>query len=163
MREGQRVYLDTILDGSTVFPRMIRLATTSAVGESRGTVLRYTPDRGDLTIRDELSPAGVRVRVNSSTKFVQGSRSVPANALLPGSLIEVTFSSEGDGHDVAREISILTLPGTRYTFNGEIVHIDLRSGLLVLNSSIDRKTYEVYLDSSVTPDDNLTKALTSPW
>jgi hypothetical protein len=56
---------------------------------------------------------------------------------------------------VAREISILALPGTRYTFAGEIVHIDLRTGLLVINSSTDHKTYEVYLDPSVPPDDNL--------
>ncbi|HEV2462772.1 MAG TPA: hypothetical protein VGT04_03130, partial [Acidobacteriaceae bacterium] len=30
-----------------------------------------------------------------------------------------------------------------------------RSGLLVLNSSTDRKTYEIYLNPSSTPDDNL--------
>jgi len=31
----------------------------------------------------------------------------------------------------------------------------LRAGLLVLYSSTDRKTYEIHLDPSVAPDDNL--------
>jgi len=35
------------------------------------------------------------------------------------------------------------------------VHIDLRTGLLVINSSTDHKTYEVYLDPYAAPDDNL--------
>jgi hypothetical protein len=36
-----------------------------------------------------------------------------------------------------------------------VVHIDLRTGLLVLNSAVDHKTYEVYLPTSITPDENL--------
>lgn len=78
-----------------------------------------------------------------------------SSVLVPGTLVAVTFDSQGNGHDVAREISILALPGTRYIFSGEVVHLDLRRGLLVLNSSTDHKTYEVYLDPSSTPDDNL--------
>jgi len=87
--------------------------------------------------------------------YLQGERTVPGRVLAEGSLVALKFGSEGNGHDVAREISILALPGTRYTFAGQIVHLDLRTGLLVINSSTDRKTYEVYLDSSVPPDDNL--------
>jgi hypothetical protein len=155
LREGERIYLDTILDGSSVFARSIRLNANSALGESQGVVLRYRAERGELTIRDGIAPNAVEVRLTSSTKFVQGERTVPASTLVAGSLVAVSFSAEGNGHDVARQISILALPGTRYTFAGEIVHIDLRSGLLVLNSSIDHKTYEIYLDPSVAPDDNL--------
>jgi hypothetical protein len=36
-----------------------------------------------------------------------------------------------------------------------VVHIDLRTGLLVLNSSTDHKTYEVYLLPSINPDESL--------
>jgi hypothetical protein len=49
----------------------------------------------------------------------------------------------------------LAQPGTQYTFSGQVTHIDLRTGLLVINSSIDRKTYEVYLLPSINPDENL--------
>jgi len=155
LREGDRIYLDTILDGDTIFARSIRLKTAQAVGESQGTVVNYRSDRNELTIRDGLSPAPVRVRLSSSTRVLRGDQAVPASTLSEGCLVAVKFGSEGDGHDLAREISILALPGTRYTFAGQVVHLDLRSGLLVINSSADHKTYELYLDSSIAPDENL--------
>jgi hypothetical protein len=155
LKVGERVYLDTVLDGDTVFARGIRLKKSQAVGESQGIVLKYRADRGELSVRDSISPTPLHVHINGSTKFLKGNQVVQANMLSEGSLVGVKFGSEGNGRDVAREISILALPGTRYTFAGEIVHIDLRTGLLVINSSTDHKTYEVYLDPSAPPDDNL--------
>jgi hypothetical protein len=155
LREGQRVYLDTILDGSTIFAKNIRLDVAAARGESRGVIVKYREDRGELSIRDSIAPFPIKVRLSASTQFVQGDRSVPASMLVPGSLVDVTFTSQGNGHDTAQKISILALPGTRYVFSGQVVHIDLRTGLLVLNSSTDHKTYEIYLDPSFHPDDNL--------
>ena len=155
LREGERIYLDTILDGNTVFARSILLKSEQAIGESQGIVLKYRTDRGEITVRDAISPTSLRVRVNSSTQFLQDEHKVPASKLSEGCLVAVKFSSEGNGHEVAREISILALPGTRYTFAGQVVHVDLRTGLLVINSATDRKTYEVYLDPSVAPDENL--------
>jgi len=153
LRQGERVYLDTILDGSTVFARTIRLSSTASAGESQGIVLRYR--NGELTFRDGLAPSPVRVRLAPSTQFFEDHHSVPASTLVTGSLVGIKFDSQGDGHDVAREITILALPGTRYKFSGQVVHIDLRTGLLALISSVDHKTYEVYLDSTAPPDDNL--------
>ena len=155
LRQGQRVYLDTILDGTTVFARSIRLKTSATLGESQGVVVNYRADRGELTIRDSISPSALRVRLNPSTRFTQGDKTVPGSTLTTGSLVALKFSSEGNGHEVAREIAILALPGTRYTFTGQVVHVDLRTGLLVINSSTDHKTYEVYLNPSVAPDENL--------
>lgn len=155
LREGQRIYLDTILDGSTIFAKNIRLDAAAALGESRGVIVKYGANQGELTIQDGIAPFPVKVRLSSATQFVQGDRTVPATTLVPGSLVDVTFTPEGNGHDTAQKISILALPGTRYVFSGQVVHIDLRTGLLVLNSSTDHKTYEIYLDPSFRPDDNL--------
>jgi len=155
LHQGDRVYLDTILDGTTVFARTIRLGAPRASGESQGTVVKYRPEQNELLLRDSLSPNSIRVRVNSATQFVQGGRPVSANTLLPGALVAITFSAEGDGHNTAHQISILALPGQHFTFSGEVLHIDLRTGLLVLKSSTDNKTYDVYLSPSSTPDENL--------
>lgn len=155
LHEGERAYVDTILDGTTVFARAIRLSATKASGESQGVVLRYKPDRGELTIRDGISPNPIRVLVNGSTKVLEGGRSLQVNSLQEGSLVSVKFSPEGSGHDVASEISILAAPGSRFTFSGQVLHLDLRSGLLVLKSSIDQKTYEIYLDPATPPENNL--------
>jgi hypothetical protein len=153
LREGQRIYLDTILDGSTIFAKNVRLDAAAALGESRGVIVKAV--QGELSIQDGIAPFPVNVRLSSSTQFVQGDRTVPASTLVPGSLVDVTFASEGNGHDTAQKISILALPGTRYVFSGQVVHIDLRTGLLVLISSTDHKTYEIYLDPSFPPDGNL--------
>ena len=155
LQQGERVYLDTILDGDTIFARSIRLSPTTASGQSEGIVLRYRPDRGELTIRDGITPMPVQVAVDPSTKYSQGGRQVSAQLLVPGALVRVSFDSRGSGHGVAREIIILALPGTHYTFTGQVVHIDLRQGLLVINSATDHKTYEIYLNPEMTPDDNL--------
>lgn len=153
LRQGERIYLDTILDGDKVFARNIRIKAVQAVGESQGVVVRFRSD--ELTLRDAISPNPVRIRLMPSTQFTLGNRVVAAGTVREGSVVAIKFSSQGGGHDVAQSVSILALPGTRYTFAGQIVHIDLRTGLLVLNSSTDGKTYEIYLDPSSTPDDNL--------
>ncbi len=155
LHEGDRVYLDTILDGSTVFARTIRIKAGGTVGESQGIVTKYESDRGELSLRDGISPNPVHIRLSTKTRFVQNDRAVPASTLLPGSLVVVAFDSEGNGRDVAREITIQALPGAPFTFTGQVVHLDLRSGLLVLNSSTDHKTYEIYLGSSVSPQADL--------
>lgn len=153
LKQGERIYVDTILDGNKIFAKNIRLRPEAASGQSQGIVLKSR--QNELEIRDALSPSGVTIRLSPNTQFMRNGRVVPASTLLPGSLISVQFDSQGNGHDVARQISILALPGTRYTFVGQVVHLDLRSGLLVLNSSIDHKTYEIYLNPQTTPDDNL--------
>lgn len=160
LHEGERIYLDTILDGSTVFARTIRLSGARATGTSQGVVLKFRSNGGELVLRDALSPNSVEVRVNPSTRVIQGDRAVPISTLVPGTLISIRFSAEGSAHNTATEISILAQPGTRYTFSGQVVHIDLRTGLLVLNSSTDHKTYEVYLPPSINPDDGLQPGVT---
>jgi hypothetical protein len=155
LRAGERIYLDTILDGSTVFARTIRLNAAHATGTSQGVVLKLRSNGDEIVLRDALSPNPVDVRVNSSTRVMQGDRAVPLSTIVPGTLISISFNAEGGGRNTATEISILAQPGTQYTFSGQVVHIDLRTGLLVLNSSTDHKTYEVYLPPTINPDEGL--------
>jgi hypothetical protein len=155
LREGERIYLDTMLDGDKIFARMIRLNAPHATGQSQGVILKYSAAENELTLRDSISPKPVEVRLTAATKVSQGGRTMPISALVPGSLVSISFGSDGAGHNTAGEISILAQPGTHYTFTGEVVHIDLRTGLVVLRSSTDNKTYEVYLNTSITADENL--------
>jgi hypothetical protein len=148
LKKGDRVYVDTILNGATVFARNIRFNTNLPQGESEGSVLSYNADRGELLVRDALSPQPMRVRLNSSTRILQGERVISASHLEDGTLVAVKFDSENNGRDVAREISVLALPGATFTFAGELVAVNLRSGLLVLNSVTDHKTYEINFDPS---------------
>jgi len=156
LRQGDRVYIETILDGSTVFARAIRLKTSTFAGESQGIITSYRADKGELEIRDALSPQAVKIRVTSQTRIVDGSHAASTTRLAPGTLVAIKFGPRQDGGEVAREVSVLATPGESFTFAGQVTAIDLRLGLLVLTSSIDHKTYEIYLDPSVVGvDDNL--------
>ena len=156
LREGDRVYIDTILDGSAVFARAIRLKTSAAAGESQGIVTSYRADKGELQINDALSPSTVKIRVTPQTQIVVGDHSASAGRLAPGTMVAIKFGPRQDGDEVAREISVLASPGQTFTFVGQVTAIDLRLGLLALTSSVDHKTYEIYLDPSVSGvDDNL--------
>jgi uncharacterized protein DUF5666 len=148
LKKGDRVYVDTILNGSTVFARNIRFNTNAQQGESQGSVVSYNSGRGELLVRDALSPQPMRVRLTGSTRVLQGERVVSASELESGTLVNVKFDSENNGRDVASEISILARPGATFTFAGEVVAVNLRSGLLVLNSVTDHKTYEINFDPS---------------
>ena len=156
LRQGDRVYVDTMLDGSEIFARNIRLKSSGPVGESQGVILSYRANDGELQVRDAISPHPLKVRVTSSTRVTQGNRTVSASALTPGTLVAVTFGPQQKGADVAREISILAERGANFTFAGQVTFLDLHSGLLVLKSATDQKTYEIHLDpSEVKVDDSL--------
>jgi hypothetical protein len=149
LKRGDRVYIDTVLDGDTVFAVNIRVKRSASAGESQGVVVSYRGDRGELTMRDMLSPQAFSVRVSPSTRIVNGDRPVGASEIAPGSLVDVKLGAQQDGHDWAQEISVLAVPGASFTFAGQVTNLDLRLGLLVLTSATDRKTYEIYFDSGV--------------
>jgi hypothetical protein len=155
LKAGDRVYLDTILDGSSVFARNIRVANIATGGNSQGVVRSYRADKNELELRDQLSPEPIKLRLSSGTQIVQDGHPASVSQLVPGTLVAVDFTSQKDVRD-ARKVLILAVPGTNFTFGGVVTSLDLHIGLLVLTSSSDRKTYEIYLDpAKVTVDDRL--------
>ncbi|MGD0987007.1 MAG: hypothetical protein ABR874_04300 [Candidatus Sulfotelmatobacter sp.] len=156
IHQGDHVYVDTILDGSTVFAHSIRLKAATSSGESQGVVIGYRSDRNELLLRDALSPETLKIRVSSQTQVTEGDHASSIGALTPGTLVAVKFGAMGKAGDVAREVSVLAAPGGHFTFAGRVTGLDLRLGLLVITSSTDHKTYEIYLDpANVAFDDTL--------
>jgi hypothetical protein len=159
LHPGDRVYVDTILDGSTVFAKTIRLKTTASAGESQGIVASYRVDKDELVLRDILSPHPLKIRLTPQTSIVHGDHSASTSELVPGTLVAVKFGPQQDGSDVAREVSVLAIPGASFAFAGRVAGLDLRLGLLTLTSTTDNRTYEIYFDPSVIrADDNLRQA-----
>jgi hypothetical protein len=156
LHQGDRVYIETILDGSNVFARAIRLKTSTSAGESQGIITSYNASKGELELHDALSPRTVKIRITSQTRILEGTHSASANKLASGALVAVKFGARKDGGEVASEVFVLASPGDSFTFAGQVTAIDLRLGLMVLISSTDHKTYEIYLDPSVlTIDDSV--------
>lgn len=153
---GDRVYVDTILDGNMVFAKNIRLRNAVVAGESQGTITNYRADKEELLLRDAISPRPMKVHLTPQTTILQRGHPMTAAGLVPGTLVNIKFGSQQDGEDVAREISVLAVPGMNFTFLGRVTGLDLRLGLLVITSSIDNKSYEIYFDPAlIQPDENL--------
>lgn len=155
LRPGDRVSIDTVLDGNTVFARNIRLQSATA-GEAQGVVVSYRSDKGELLLRDALSPTPLKLRVSSQTRLLDHDHAGSTNELVPGTLLTVKFGPQQNGFNPAQEVSILAMPGAGFTFVGRVTALDLSAGRLVLTSATDGKTYEIYLDpSALTIADNL--------
>lgn len=157
LRTGDRVSIDTTLDGGTLFARNIRIAGAGS-HESQGSVIGYRADRNELTMRDQLSPRPVKLRLTAQTRFTEQGQPASTRTLVPGMLVAVKFSAQKDAL-VADEVSILATPGDGLTFVGHVTALDLRAGLLVMTSATDGKTYDIYLDpSKVLVDEKLRQA-----
>ncbi len=148
LRGGDKIYVDTILDGTTIFAKNIRILTQRTSGESRGQVVSFDSGRAELLVNDPLSPEPVTIRVTSSTKILREQHAVPVTDLRPRSLVSVKFRPGSEGGVVAGEIAILAEPGSDFPFAGRVTNLDLHTGLLVLEDPRDKKTYEVHFDPS---------------
>jgi hypothetical protein len=146
LKTGERIYVDTILAKGNVFARNIRISGASAEGESQGVVVSYRQDDGTLLVRDLLAPGPMRLRVTSASRILHNGQHVTTGDLAPGTLVALKFEPEPGGRSIAREISILITPGTQFSFSGQVIFLDLRNGLLVVNSSADHKNHEIHFD-----------------
>jgi uncharacterized protein DUF5666 len=149
LKNGDRVSADTVLDGTRVFARIIRIAITGAAGRSSGQVVSFEPARGELILRDTLSLSPQRMRLAPDALVIRGNRSAQPADLRPGTLVDVTFLTDGDGRAVARQVSILAAPGARFTFVGRVDFVDLLHGFFVLVDPRDNKNYELHFDPTV--------------
>src|SRR5947209_11112408 len=104
LKKGDRIYIDTVLDGSAIFAKTIHLKNSAAAGQSQGVVTQYRADKGELELRDLLSPQPLKIRLTPQTKIVEGERTASAGKLAPGTLVAIKFGAQQNGSDVASEV-----------------------------------------------------------
>ncbi len=146
LKKGDRVYADTMLDGSKVLARNLRIETKTGPAEARGQITSADLSGGKISVRDELSSQAVSFSVNPATKYSASRGQASVSDLQPGSLIDVQFSPNRSDHDVAEEITILAKPGESFLFAGTITNLDMRSGTLALDNRSDDENYEIHFD-----------------
>ena len=157
LRAGDHISVETVLEGTSVFARSIHLLSSLPEGECQGQVLNYDPVNRELTVRDVLSREPVKLRVPAGTVFARqgqaasASMDVGASELSRGTLVSVKFHSDNNGQGVVSQIAILATPGTAFVFVGNVVFLDLHSGLLALVDPRDQRRYEVFFDSARFP------------
>lgn len=147
LKPGSRVYVDTMLNGTRVFAKTIRIETRGGEGDARGQVVGYDSKSGILSLREKVSPEPVRLRVTPRTtvQMVKGNGSV--GDIRPGALVVVNFAPGTGAHDEARQIRVLANPGDTFTFFGRVTFLDMRSKRIAIDNQSDNENYEIGLNT----------------
>jgi hypothetical protein len=146
LREGDHVSVETMLDGTTVFARSIHMLSNLPEGECQGQVVSYDRGKGELMVRDLLSPAPIKLHISSATTIVGQGQAVSTGNLIAGTLISIHFQADSTGQNVASKIAVLATPGSAFVFSGNVVFLDLHRGLMALVDPRDDKHYEISFD-----------------
>lgn len=154
IHKGDRVYVDTMLEGGGIFARNIRVQSQAGPADAGGQVESFDRASGVLRLRDQLSSEPITFRVDSGTAVKHDGQSASLDDVKSGSLVTLRFAPGGRARGVVKEISILAVPGTSFTFVGKVTHLDLRSRTLAVENQSDGKTYELTFDSAKTSEQN---------
>ncbi len=152
IHKGDRVYADTMLDGSKVFAKNVRVVTEPGIAEVRGQVVATDPQKGTIRVQDQLSARPVAFRVGPATKYSSFKGNANSGDVQPGTLVDVQFSADRLNRDVAQEIIVLAKPGDDYVFSGVVTNLDMRSDTLALENSSDQETYELHFNPATIED-----------
>jgi hypothetical protein len=149
--------VETTLDGANVFAVSVHLLSQIPEGQYEGKVVSYDPQSGGLSIRASSSRDLFKVFVSAQTQFARfgqhqftSVQSGPSD-LAPGSLVSIEFQSRKPGRAVASTITVLAVPGSTFSFNGNLLSLDLPSGSLELMDPNDDKDYWILFDPSIFP------------
>ena len=148
LKIGEKAYVDTILDGTTIFAKNIRVVSKGAFGESRGQIVEFDRSRSEVTLNDNLAANTFKVKIGPGTKIINGGKETSTNTLVAGTLVAVEFSPTADGVAAARQITVLAQPGTSFTFFGKVMYLDMHKGQLAIVDPRDKKNYDVYFNPS---------------
>jgi hypothetical protein len=153
LRPTQHASIQTILDGDKVFAASIHILSNSLESAFQGRIESYHPETGEITIADGLSGEPLKLYIPKDAVVVrEGQRaftSAPSSPtdLESGTLVSISFHSEGKGRGIADHVSILATPGSTFIFDGSISELDSNAGFLVLVSSQEAQSFRIYFGS----------------
>jgi hypothetical protein len=142
--------VQTALDGTDIFAVSIHILSQSPEGDYEGRVLSYNPDTGELTIDASRSREPFRVFVPRSATLARLGQPAFALAqssptdLVPGALVSVKFEAGKASQGIAKQITILAVPGAAFIFSGTISALDLSAGSITLVDPRDNRNYQVF-------------------
>lgn len=146
LQTGQRVYIDTILNGTTVFAKAVQIQSKGGGGSGRGQILDYDSGTGTLSLRDELSNQAASFKVSPSVAVRSGNETRTVADLVPGALVSLSFATQ-QNHPVVQQVDLLAKPGSSFTFYGKITYVDLSQKTVALDNQNDDKNYQIHLTS----------------
>jgi hypothetical protein len=156
LKKGERVYVDTQLDNNRhdIFARNIRVGVAELPADADGQIIAIDTKHNELTLRDTLNSVPVRFAVDSETRISNGQTPAAFKDVKPGTLVHVRFAASSPNRGLAREVSIIAVPGSTFTFAGKVTFLDLHRGLLAVQNSTDDRNYEIHFAPSAVVNRN---------
>jgi hypothetical protein len=156
LKKGERVYVDTQLDNNRhdIFARNIRVGVAELPADADGQIIAIDTRHNELTLRDSLNSVPVRFAVDPETRISSGQTPAAFKDVKPGTLVHVRFAASSPNRGLAREISIIAIPGSTFTFAGKVTFLDLHRGLIAVQNSTDDKNYEIHFAPSAVSNRN---------
>ena len=143
IKQGQRIYLDSMLNGNKVFAKTIWIQTSVESGMGQGQIMDFDSSRQILTVREELSSQPLKMHLTSATVIRKGEQAGSASDLVEGALVALTFGPQSD----VKQISVLATPGTAFTFAGRVTYVDMSRKMIAIDNRSDRKKYDVSVNA----------------
>lgn len=143
VKQGQRIYLDTMLNGDRVFAKTMWIRTTSNNGVGRGQIVAYDSQRKIVTVRDELSNQAVKLQLTPSTVIHVGNRTGSEHDLAQGSLVNMDFGAQKE----LRAITVVAAPGSTFVFAGRVSYVDMSQKLIAIDNHSDGKKYDIDMEA----------------
>jgi len=143
IKPGQRIYLDTMLNGEKVFAKTIWIRSTADSGVGRGQIISFDPQRKTLTVQDELSNQPIKLNFTPATVVRKGNQTGSEADLVEGALVNLDFGAQKD----LRTITVLATPGTVFTFAGRVTYVDLSQKLISIDNKTDGKKYDISMEA----------------
>lgn len=145
LKKGDRIYVDTMLDNNKhdIFARNIRVGMVTAPADASGQIVEVHSKDREIVFRDALVGQTVHFVVAPNALINKGSRPASFDDLHAGSLVAVKFAPERADRGLAREISILATPGSKFAFFGVVTFLDTHRGILAVRTPGDSKTYDL--------------------
>lgn len=143
VKQGQRVYLDTQLNGDRVFARTIWIRTSAESGVGRGQIMDFDPGHRTVTVRDELSNQPLRLQLAPNATIRKGNEPGSESDLVQGALVAIEFGAQRE----LRTITVLASPGSTFAFAGKVTYVDLSQKLIAIDNRSDGKKYDVSVEA----------------
>jgi hypothetical protein len=153
VKKGDRIYIDTQLDGTNVFARNVRVRNEQGPADARGQVVSV--EGGRIGLRDDLSGRTVMFVTSGNTKVMKSGAAASLADVKEGSLVSVKFTPDRADRGAAQEIDLIAAPGDTFTFTGRVTHLDIAHGVLAVQNQTDNKNYEVNFDPGGGAHDDL--------
>jgi hypothetical protein len=155
LKKGERVYVDTMLDKNNhdIFARNIRVGVAAPPADASGQITGVDTAHGEVSLRDNINSVPVHFGVDNDTRINNGNTPIALKDLKPGALVHVKFSAQNGYRGIAREITVVAMPGAAFTFSGKLIYLDLHRGVLAVQN-IDGKTYDIHFSPKQTREAN---------